>query len=525
MESPTREEPRDETPRSMEGAWPLLVGITLLVAVTLLVDPIPAGIWHDDGVYVLLGKSLAEGHGLTYQGVLGAPVAPKFPPLYPLVLAAAWWSSPEFPGNAGLFQVISLLFVAGAGMVFYGLQRRVLGVPDYWAGLSTLLLWGSPDLWRFALIPLSEPLFTLALLLGLWGAIRAERELSARTGLGAVIGYAVAFHVRSVGLALGVGLVCALASRRRWREASWVGGGVLAVTLPWMLWSRMASQTIAPELRDILGSYGGWWTDRVDGLAALPTFLVSGFQSTTAFATGMMLPAGPGWLRWLGGGALLLVMGYGVRSLWSGSRTLIFCLVCFLAVVALWPFRDARLLVPALPLFGLLASEGARAALHRVREGGRFARVPVAIALVWALWFAGGSLGRWQEGQHRAGFQRRTRALADASIAIRRHVPPTGVVGAPEMWAGLHLSTGRTVIPSAPFLGATRDAPAWGTPEDQLELWRGEGMDYLLVEHAGRVHGATLDRLEATCPGTVRVLERLDGALLVTVQGWELCFP
>lgn len=33
----------------------------------------PPGVWHDDGAYLLLGESLAEGDGLHYSRVSGSP--------------------------------------------------------------------------------------------------------------------------------------------------------------------------------------------------------------------------------------------------------------------------------------------------------------------------------------------------------------------------------------------------------------------------------------------------------------------
>ena len=38
----------------------------------------PPGVWHDDGAYLLLGESLAEGDGLHYSRVSGSPPGAKF---------------------------------------------------------------------------------------------------------------------------------------------------------------------------------------------------------------------------------------------------------------------------------------------------------------------------------------------------------------------------------------------------------------------------------------------------------------
>ena len=67
-----------------------LVGLGALVVGALVWTPLAPGLWHDDGVYLMLGRSLLHGSGLRYLGVPGDPAAPKFPPVYPLVAAFAW---------------------------------------------------------------------------------------------------------------------------------------------------------------------------------------------------------------------------------------------------------------------------------------------------------------------------------------------------------------------------------------------------------------------------------------------------
>ena len=58
--SPLRERTRGPT----AGLESWVVGLILLVVGFSAWRPIPAGVWHDDGVYMLIGQSLAEGGGL-----------------------------------------------------------------------------------------------------------------------------------------------------------------------------------------------------------------------------------------------------------------------------------------------------------------------------------------------------------------------------------------------------------------------------------------------------------------------------
>ena len=111
---------------------------------------------------------------------------------------------------------------------------------------------------------------------------------------------------------------------------------------------------------------------------------------------------------------------------------------------------------------------------------------------------------------------------AAAVEAMSRTVPPDAVVGAPEFWAALHLHGGWTVAPSVLFDPASTDAeaPSWGSPDAQERLWRSAGIEYLLLEQGGLLHGATLDRMGEGCPGMVQVLARTPPMLVVRLV-WD----
>ncbi|MGW8265162.1 MAG: hypothetical protein ACWGSQ_02275, partial [Longimicrobiales bacterium] len=147
----------DGSSLSTRDRWaPWAFSALLLVLGLGIWEIFPPGIWHDDGVYVLLGKSLAEGEGLRYLGVPGMPLAPKFPPLYPLVLSLVWLVGPRFPENAGFLGGLNLLLFAGAGGLFLAYLRKGLGLSLSMAGAVGFLTFLSPPLWRVVMVPLSE---------------------------------------------------------------------------------------------------------------------------------------------------------------------------------------------------------------------------------------------------------------------------------------------------------------------------------------------------------------------------------
>src|SRR5690349_19430698 len=54
---------------------------------------------HDDSLYYVSAKSLADGGGYRIESLPGERSQTKYPPLYPLLLPAAWHIDPQLPHN------------------------------------------------------------------------------------------------------------------------------------------------------------------------------------------------------------------------------------------------------------------------------------------------------------------------------------------------------------------------------------------------------------------------------------------
>jgi hypothetical protein len=124
-----------------------------------------------------------------------------------------------------------------------------------------------------------------------------------------------------------------------------------------------------------------------------------------------------------------------------------------------------------------------------------------------------------------AGYQLRAGRLAAAVETLKNTAPDDAVVGAPEFWAALHLHGGWQSVPSARFTPRAEDeeTPVWGTPAEQLDLWWHAGVDYVLLEQGGQVHGAALDLLDGRCPGSVKLVAEMPPQLLVRLTWDEAC--
>jgi len=508
-----------------EGWRPyLLMGLAVLAVGLAAWRPVPAGVWHDDGVYVMVGKALADGHGMTYQGVVGAPPAVKFPPVYPSMLAGLWLVLGSIGAVTLVATLANLVFLALAAIFLARALRMGTGAPLWIALLAGGLAVTSGDVLRISSAALSEALF-LALAAGafaLWpGATGGERTGSYRAALAALL--LVLIGTRAAGLAFVVGFGLAMALGRAGpRAAALVVGPALATWLGWSAWAGRRAATIPVDMQDLLGPYGGWmseqfFSDPVGFVARFPAHAVGVFERMAI----LLLPRVDGLPLWLAAVPLLAVATYGWLDARRRMPPLAWSTLAYLGLLLVWPYLDRRLVVPLHVFVVALLALGTGALV----QGLRARRAVLAVAVVmgsWAAFYSVVNAHRIAAEWPTAAYRIRADRLAAGVEAMRRTVPSDAIVGAPEFWAALHLHGGWTVAPSVLFDPATTDAeaPVWGSPEAQERLWRSAGIEYLLLEQGGLLHGATLDRLEEDCPGMVRVLARTPPMLIVRLV-WD----
>lgn len=503
-----------------EKAWPFVLTGLLLFAVGVAAwRPIPVGVWHDDGVYMLVGKALAEGHGLVYSGVVGSPPAAKFPPLYPMVLAGLWSLSDSIGTVTMVATFLNLAFLAAAGALF-GLALVRSTSLGLLGGLAVAALaFASSDVLRPALIPLSESLFLLlcAGALACWSRIEdGDRHAM---GLAAVLLLA-GVATRTAGIALVAAFGLALVQRRRFAPAAAVTAPALAFVLGWSWWSGRAAEAIPAGARDLLGPYGGWIVQQT--VAAPGSFLANLPPHALGLgerAVAMTFPGVVGTPIWLLGVLMAPFVGVGLYQLVRRFPPLGWFGLVYLGVLLAWPYLDRRLIVPWFPALVTALVLGAHTVANRM---GRPVAKQLALGAgaVWVLAFASVTAGRIADGWPTEAYRLRADRLAAAVEALSTTAPPEAVVGAPEYWAALHLHGGWQVGPSVRFdpRRADPDEPMWGTVDEQLALWSTLGIDHLLLEQNGTLHSDALDAIEAACPGAVVVLARMPSQMVVRID-------
>lgn len=516
----------------LRRGWPFLALALGLLGVGLSFwRPVPAGVWNDDGVYMVIGEALARGQGLSYGGVPGHLPAVKFPPVYPGLLALLWATLGSVGPVTLVAELLNLLLTAAAGGLTAWALHAGAGLRRREAVPLGALAFASADMWRPALLPLSEPLFfaLAAAALALWPRASRRGDTRAAALLGALLVATVL--TRTAGVAVVAAFAVALAARRGVRSAAAVSGPALLATVAWGAWASARAAVIPEGLRDVLGPYGGWLAGQLLGspaafLHGLPTHA----NNVVGRVLALLVPGllGPSlWAAAVPLGAAAVLGG------WVLARRLTplpWLALAYLGMLLTWPYVDRRLVAPLHPWLVVAVGVGVLEGLRRLQAW----RAPAApwlrgglavLALAWVVAFASVTASRAARGWAVAPYQLRAGRLAAAVEVLRNTAPPTAVVGAPEFWAALHLHGGWAAAPSARFLPRAEDeaTPVWGTPVEQLAMWWEVGVDHVLLEQGGQIHGAALDLLEQRCPGSVATVARMPPQILVRLTWDQAC--
>ena len=336
-----------------------LVAVTLFVLVLILgygrMVPEVCGNFHDDGIYVITAKALAQGQGYRLTYLPHAPLQTKYPILYPALLAAVWKLWPSFPENLLLMKWLSLLCGAATISLSYLYFLRFGYFSRSIAAASGLVCATSPIFLYFSTQTLSEIPFSFLVILSLW-SFDAQMEQPDRKGIRQIflgVLLALPFLCRSIGVTLVVAAL--LIQYYRGRTIRWMALGMAVVMLPWFIWmaAGMGNWNRDP-ITGYYTDYVSWWTTMDVALAFriiwhnLVNILIS---STTVMLEGFskLLHS----LHWAVQLFLTILIGsIPVIALITNLRTwrlLPFFIAAYFLLVLVWPWHPMRFLVPLLP--------------------------------------------------------------------------------------------------------------------------------------------------------------------------------
>ena len=460
---------------SADRIAPLVLGAVVLAVALLTITPWPVGVFQDDAIYVVLAKALASGEGFRMINMPGAPHGTHFPPGYPLVLAVLWKLFPSFPDNIVVFKFLNAAFLAGAAVGTYHFGRSRLGLEPLGAATAAVVGTISVVVLMITGVVLSEPLYMLLVIPTLLLAERAAEDGSPRTaaGAGALIGLLAL--VRTVGTFLVPAALLVLLVRRRWRSAAILLCSALVFIVPWQLWISAYQGEMPGPFVGKYGAYGPWLAQgyRAGGLPFAWAVLGKNANELFGFFGYIALPVAPAWPRLVSLGTVIGLAVVGAASAWRRIPITIAFLVCYGAIILVWPFEPTRFALVWWPvLAGLCAAGVGRVWSWRPAplplQVTRFAALAAAlvVSVGYATYNARGARQKWW-----ANLQSDAAVSAKPIAEWVAHATTPNDVLITDHDLIVYLYTGRRAVPTATFTALGRVTPL--TAAQDAEILRG----------------------------------------------------
>lgn len=441
-------------------SWRGWMALALFVAVATIgvrgLAPAGPGVYYDDGVYLALGQSLADGAGFTYANLPGEIPGVKYPPMYPALLAVGNTVLPAYPANVRYLKALNALLMGlAAGLTYLAFARRGDGAARQLVfAVGALLAFSSAQTLTLSTVLLSESLF-LVLAMGTLLLPTLERRQLVLVGLGA----AAAFLTRSV----GISLIAAVIAAEFMASGGWKGDRTrrTAILVPvslvpailWWAWSGLRMADVPAVFAGNYGSYLSWYAGDGSGVGSIIELAVRHWPPLLTALEQLWIPnAAPLTASFI----LLVISGLCITGLIRIGRrrpALALFPVMYLVVVLLWPYEPDRFYYAILPLLTMFAIEGGCAAVDMLRKDVPRFGVPFALVVVGLLLF---NSVRHQVRSHEA----RTWTLFQVAPAatygplltwIRDNTPDDAVVAA-GLDPLVYWETGRKAVPSFQFL-------------------------------------------------------------------------
>lgn len=188
--------------------------------------------YHDDGIYYVSAKSLAETGSFAIESLPKSPPQTKYPPLWPAVLSIAWRVSPHYPDNLPVAMFLCWIWLPLSLIAF----RKWLMQAEISEDVGLLLgaMWAlNPYVVLFSTAMLSEMQFTFLLLGSLLCLPKEKLQWALAAGLLA----GLAFLSRTAGIALLPVALVYFGLRSQWKHMALFAGGMLPLVIGWFYWS------------------------------------------------------------------------------------------------------------------------------------------------------------------------------------------------------------------------------------------------------------------------------------------------
>ncbi len=487
-----------------------MAALIALIVGLIALNSLPVGGFYDDGLYTILAKSLATGHGYRFLNLPGMPAAVHYPPGYPLLLALFWNIVPPFPANLVWLKLLNVVLLGVIAWVTCRYAVRVLALSPAVAFLGALIGTVTIPILVLTNMLVSEPLFLALLIPALMlGEEVAHREPQRREAVWLGLLSGVVVMVRSIGVMFIIAVAVVWLVRRARRAVAWYLGAALLAMSPWLVYSTLHAHDVPPVLQGAYGSYTGWFmgglhaggfpflvaTIRVN-VQRLAAGLAASFQYTASSGVAAITMV-----------ALALMFGYGA---WRARRrapvTLVF-LALYMGVVVVWPDQPLRFAWALWPLLMVLLLVPLK--VLQAPSAPRPLRIGIAVAAVCLVpgmlrYNVRGYAGGWWANIPRSMTDR----VQPAILWVRAHTQKDDVVAA-ESEPMIYLYAERQAVPVAAFTAMQylRNRTSQENAEDLRQIVQASNARYVLVQSPGELDAA---RTLAAQPGANRALTLSD---------------
>jgi len=186
----------------------------------------------DNANYYMLGQALSQGEG--YINIARAHKSPNnhYPPGYPAIIAVAL----TLGANIFSIKLLNGLFLLLSTYVFYEVIKRLLSAEL--AFVSCLLLILNSHILLYSSIMMSEVPFMFFSGLSILLFIKAsESDFSFKDPkfIGALLSMLVAYHIRSLGIAIFAGFFLHFILSKKWKPLAILFGAQVAGAMPWFI--------------------------------------------------------------------------------------------------------------------------------------------------------------------------------------------------------------------------------------------------------------------------------------------------
>ncbi len=340
--------------------FPVILGLLFFMVYAYIFDT-KVDLNGDNANYFSLGKALATGQG--YVNIASPAHTPEnhFPPGYPVLISLIMR---VFGESIVAVKIFNGLFVVVSLILLYFITEKITGHKTL-ALVSIFLLILNYHLQLYSTIMMSEAPFLLASVLALWMVMKIDedKELFKQPALYiSLLCIALAYYIRSTGLALFGGIFLWFFLKRNWKAVAYYTAGFFIIAFPWYLRSRKLGGNSYLQPLVMINPY------RPDlGNANMHDYVIRFFTNLARYITREIPNSTFPFIKvdytkaisggeWLLGLVFAVLIIYGLIKLKNFRILLLAYLLATFGILFLWPevWTGVRFILPVMP-FMLIA--------------------------------------------------------------------------------------------------------------------------------------------------------------------------